>query len=353
MTWRDTLPFLVGWACGWVLAWRRLPLPAGRPDAARPAVAVVVPARDEARSLPALLGSVVAQLRPGDELVVVDDGSTDGTAAVAAAQGARVVAAPPPPPGWTGKAAALHTGVGVTTAPVLVFLDADVTLAAGALDRVVAAAAAEPAALVSVQPWHRMERAYEQLSVPFNLVALAGSGLTAPWAGFVRVRVAFGPVLASTRAGYEAVGGHAHPDVRGSVVDDIALARRYDGRVRLAQGRDLASFRMYPDGPRQLVQGWTKNIAAGAATVPWWAFALTVAWLWSMIGAPAAGWPCWVASAAQVWVLGRRVGAVRWWAALAAPALAVWFLAVLARSGWRRARGGTAPWRGRQVSTGG
>lgn len=348
------VPFAVGWACGWVLCWRRpgLPRRPGPGGVPRLPVAVVIPARNEAGSLPALLGSVAGQLGDGDELVVVDDGSTDGTAGVAAAHGARVVPAPPVPAGWTGKASACATGAAATGAPVLVFLDADVTLAPGTLALLAERAAHEPDHLVSVQPWHRMARPYEQLSVPFNLLALAGTGLTAPWGGRVPVRVAFGPVLATTRAAYEAVGGHAHPDVRCSVVDDIALARRYEGRVRLAQGRDLASFRMYPDGARQLVEGWTKNIATGAATVPWWAFVLTVGWLWSMIGAPAAGWLCWAAGAAQVYVLGRRVAQVRWWAAALAPLLAVWFLAVLARSAWRRARGRSSPWRGRAVPAG-
>lgn len=359
VTWRDVLPFAVGWLCGWLLCWRRLEpqLPGGRftylPESLeRPALAVVIPARNEAGSLPALLGSLAESLRPGDEVVVVDDASTDGTAAVASAHGARVVEAPPLPDGWTGKASACATGVVATTAPVLVFLDADVTLEAGTLDVLGAQAAAEPDHLVSVQPWHRMERPYEQLSVPFNLVSLAGTGLTAPWGARVPVRIAFGPVLATTRAAYEAAGGHAHPDVRGSIVDDIALARRYDGRVRLWQHRTMATFRMYPDGVRQLVEGWTKNIATGAASVPWWAFVLTVGWLWSMVGAPAAGWPCWVASAIQVYVLGRRVAQVRWWAAPFAPLLALFFLAILARSGRRRRRGRSVTWRGRAVPTG-
>lgn len=349
MSWPGVLLFLPGWACGWVLCWRRLPLVVP-PGAPRPAVAVVIPARNEAATLPELLASLASQVRPGDQVLVVDDASTDGTSAVAAEAGARVVAAAPLPPGWTGKSWACHTGVGATSAPILVFLDADVVLAPRALDRLAGAAAARPDTLVSVQPWHRMVRPCEQLSAPFNLVALAGTGLTTPWGARVPVRLAFGPVLASTRSAYDGVGGHAHVSVRGCVVDDIALACRYHGRVQLAQARDVATFRMYPDGLHRLVEGWTKNIAAGAAAVPGWALALTVAWLWSMIGSPAAGWPCWLASAAQVWVLGRRVGSVRWWAALLAPLLAVWFVVVLGRSAWRRLRRRPVRWRGRDVA---
>ncbi len=87
--------FAAGWSLGWLLLWspRALPHLVGE----RPRLAIIVPARDEAESLPHLLEPLVSQLRPGDELVVVDDDSTDATAAVAASLGATVVPAPPLP----------------------------------------------------------------------------------------------------------------------------------------------------------------------------------------------------------------------------------------------------------------
>ena len=91
-------------------------------------VSVVVPARDEEQTLPALLRSVAEQLPEVHEVVVVDDASRDATAAVARAGGARVVPAGTPPPGWTGKAWACHTGAAATTGDLLLFLDADTVL---------------------------------------------------------------------------------------------------------------------------------------------------------------------------------------------------------------------------------
>ena len=349
----DALPFLIGWTCGWILFVRVPHLDAGPGTAAavspRDAMAVVVPARDEAANIARLLASVMPQLRPGDELVVVDDDSTDETVAIASAFGARVVSPPGPlPPGWTGKCRACQHGADVTSAPTIAFLDADVALMPGALDHLAVVAGAA-GGLVSVQPWHRPVRLYEQCSLIFNLAAVMGTGLASPFAEAVRGRVAYGPMMATTRADYERVGGHAAPSVRGSVVEDIALARLYEGRVSVGLGRGMAEFRMYPNGPRQLIEGWRKNIAAGAAAAPWWAVVLMIGWIWSVIGAPAAGWPCWALSALQLWWFGRRVGRWHPLAYAGGPLLAVLFLVVLTLSVWSRWRGATT-WRGRTVS---
>jgi glycosyltransferase involved in cell wall biosynthesis len=80
-------------------------------------VTVVLPALDEARALPAALASFPA----GADLVVVDNGSSDGTAAVAAACGARVVREP-----RRGFGAACWAGVQACPgAEVVAFADAD------------------------------------------------------------------------------------------------------------------------------------------------------------------------------------------------------------------------------------
>ncbi len=259
--------YAVGWSLGWLLLWSTHPLPAGR--AGRPAIAVVVPARDEAASLPHLLGPLGAQLQTGDELVVVDDGSTDSTAAIAAAAGARVVEAPPLPRGWVGKPHACWTGARHTAAPVLVFLDADVRPGRALLDGLTAALDDEPRAVVSVQPWHDAPRPAEQATVLANVVALMGSGAFSVLRPAGRAGVAFGAVLAVRRDVYEACGGHASPDVRGSLVEDIALARRI-GRTSLHTGREAATFRMYPGGLRQSLAGWSRTMAAGIGAARWW-----------------------------------------------------------------------------------
>ena len=81
----DLAIYLAGWTLGWLLLWRLRPLPdlAGDPSrgsAARPGVAVIIPARNEQDALPHLLSRVLPHIGPQDEVIVVDDHSDDATA---------------------------------------------------------------------------------------------------------------------------------------------------------------------------------------------------------------------------------------------------------------------------------
>ena len=94
--------------------------------AARLTVSVCIPARNEAATLAGIVSTVVDALEgPAplvDEVIVVDDGSTDATGAIADALGARVVRRA----GRPGKGAALAEAVRRANGDIVVFLDADV-----------------------------------------------------------------------------------------------------------------------------------------------------------------------------------------------------------------------------------
>jgi 4,4'-diaponeurosporenoate glycosyltransferase len=354
----DLVVFLAGWGAGWWLLWR-VPLPPAAAGGLRPLVSVIVPARDEERTLPVLLRSLQGELRDGDEVIVVDDHSADATAEVARAAGARTVAAAEMPPGWVGKPWACHTGAALAANPLLAFLDADTRLEPGGLDRLVRGHA-EAGGLYSVQPWHEVPRAHERLAALFNVVAMMGTTAFTPRGDRRPPAGAFGPCLLTTAGDYRAVGGHAA--VRHTVLDDLALATRYRAAglpVRVRGGRGTVTFRMYPHGLGQLVEGFTKNFAAAAGAVRPLTVVLVSAWTAALAaplalaaGAPALALACYLAVVLQVHVHLRRLGsfgAVT--AALYVIPLAC-FVLVFARSlvltfGRRRVR-----WKGRDVATG-
>src|ERR1700682_678212 len=110
---------------------------AGQPEPILPGVSIVLAARNEAARLPARLANLLSLDYPPDrrQIIVVSDGSTDGTSAVLAAFGDRieVIALPP-----GGKAAALNAGVARARHDVLIFADARQTFAPDAVRALVA-----------------------------------------------------------------------------------------------------------------------------------------------------------------------------------------------------------------------
>lgn len=333
-------------------------------------VSVIIPARDEGATLPALLESLRRLTVDVSEIVVVDDDSQDATASVARTGGAHVLAAGVRPPGWTGKAWACHLGARETTGDLLLFLDADTVLAPDALGGLIELHRRH-GGLVSVQPFHRVVRPYEQLSSYFNVVSLLASGAFARRPA--RRPMAFGPCLLTSRADYERTGGHAA--VRGEILDDVQLAGAYSRAglpVRCAVGGQSIRMRSYPGGIRQLAAGWTKNFAAGASAADPTAALATVLWLsvhhavaigvgLSLVEAMT-GWGgplthgqpvlwaiAWVGIAWQLRSILRRIGSFRWWTWALFPVPLLAFDVLFARSAALTAVRRSVPWRGREV----
>jgi 4,4'-diaponeurosporenoate glycosyltransferase len=341
---------------------RRVPRNTSRSGAG---VAVVVPARDEEATLPALLASLRELRTPPVEVVVVDDDSRDATAPVARAGGAVVLSPGDPPPGWTGKAWACHAGADATTSDLLLFLDADTTLAPDALDGLLALHDRH-GGLVSVQPFHAVQRGYEQLSAYFNAVAVLASGAFAHGRG--ARPMAFGPCLLTSRSDYERVGGHAA--VRSAILDDAELAAAYDRAglpVTCAVGAQAIRMRSYPGGLRQLADGWTKNFASGAAAAPMTASVATVLWIcahhavavgavsavvgWDGSAATLAAWGLvWACVSWHLRTVLRNLGAFAGWSWVLFPLPLLAFDVIFARSAVLTAVRRSVRWRGREVA---
>ncbi|WP_301174439.1 glycosyltransferase [Actinomadura geliboluensis] len=245
---------LAGWlylAFGHGAFWRTGP---GLPDAPDPPewpeVAAVVPARDEAAILPETLPTLLAQDYPvAFRVVVVDDGSSDGTAETAARLGARAVPARERPEGWAGKVWAMAEGVRAAGEPDLyLFTDADIAYAPGTVRRLVRAAAGERRDLVSQMATLSVRTRWERVIVPafvyffaqlypFRRVTRDGARTAAAAGGCMLVR----------RDVLEKAGGVAA--IRGALIDDVAMGRlikRAGGRCRLDLSRDVVSRRPYP-----------------------------------------------------------------------------------------------------------
>jgi 4,4'-diaponeurosporenoate glycosyltransferase len=113
---------------------------------------------------------------------------------------------------------------------------------------------------------------------------------------------------------------------------------------------------MYPNGVRELIEGWTKGFASGAGQTPGGTLFLIVAWMIGLMLAPL-GWlmtgdglswgGTYLLCAAQVGWFGRKVGAFRWVSALLFPFPLMFFFVVFA---WSSARSGRrVTWKGREI----
>jgi glycosyltransferase involved in cell wall biosynthesis len=160
-----------------------------------PEVSVVVPVRDGARSLPALLDSLAAQDLADEryEVIVVDNASRDGTAEVAAAHGAQVVNEPQP-----NRSRARNAGVAAAGADVIAFVDADCSAAPNWLSTLLAARGQAPLVAGRVEMETRAApNAIErfELLTRFDQEAGVGGG----WAATANLLV--------EREAFEAIGG--------------------------------------------------------------------------------------------------------------------------------------------------
>ncbi len=254
---------------------------ARRGQSGRRNVTVCIPARNERHTLPFLIADLREQETGHDlRVLILDDASTDGTAAAAQ----EAIGNDPrftvrtsqdePPPGWVGKQWAcqrLADDAARDKSGLLVFLDADVRLSPVALDSAVHALEESSAGLVSIWPHQVTGSVAENLLQPL----LAWS-----WLAMVPVRlanrslrpslaVACGQFLVTSTDAYRSIGGHAR--IRGSLVDDLDLAREYrrnGHRTAVVLGGAVASCRMYSSA-RTLREGygrWLGHAFGGRAS---------------------------------------------------------------------------------------
>jgi chlorobactene glucosyltransferase len=251
--------------------WIRIPVVEGSADA--PSLSIVVPARDEERSIERCVRSLVAQHGVDAEVIVVDDGSTDGTAAILARLAAefpslRVIAGEALPEGWVGKPWACAQGASRASGEWLLFTDADSCHEPHASASTLAFTRANGADALSIMTGQELGTLAERAILPaiLQMIVFASGMLTEINDPRRPDRaLANGQYLLVSRTAYDALGGHTA--VRGEIVEDIEFARRLkrDGRFRLlvAEGTQLVRVRMY-HSLREIWDGFTKNMYLGA-----------------------------------------------------------------------------------------
>jgi hopene-associated glycosyltransferase HpnB len=237
-----------------------------------PRVSILVPARNEAETLPHTLPSLLTQDYPGPcEVVLIDDRSSDGTAETARriaaelgrAERLRVIAGAPLPEGWVGKVWALQQGISALGARDLplstqhsglstffLLTDADILHAPASLRRLVAESLAGGLALNSRMARLRCESAAEKLLIPafvffFNLL-YPMRRVNDPRR---RTAAAAGGCMLLSRQGLERIGGGLE-SIRAELIDDVSLARLVKGAglpICLSLSRtEVLSLRAYP-----------------------------------------------------------------------------------------------------------
>jgi hopene-associated glycosyltransferase HpnB len=341
--------------------WQSGPSLAPAHPASSPAVDVVVPARDEAEGVGQCLRSLLSQDYSGDlRIILVDDGSSDGTGAIArglADPRLTVIDGQPRPAGWSGKLWAVSQGVARTSAPYVLLCDADIVHDPAHIATLVAQAERGGLDLVSEMvalncaSW--AERAlvpafvfFFQLLYPFQWVN-DPLRKTAAAAG--------GTVLLHRRA-LERIGGIEA--VRGALIDDVALATvvKRGGPIWLGHSRLARSIRPYPhpgDIWRMVARTAYVQLRFSPALLIATIFGLALVWLVPPAAALFghglvrwAGLAAWIGAAASYMPTLRRFHQSLAWAVVL-PLVAVFYMAATIGSAVDHHRGRGVTWKRR------
>lgn len=332
------------------------------PPAAWPSVVAVVPARDEADVIAQSIGSLAAQEYPGDfRIILVDDGSSDGTGDIARALGSdrlTVMTGASLAPGWTGKLWAVSQGiVAAGDAPAYLWLtDADIAHAPDTLRSLVSRAEGSGRVLVSLMAKLRCATFAERALVPafiyfFQMLypfarANAPKGKAAAAGGCMLVR----------RDALERAGGIGM--IRGALIDDCAFGALMKGQGRIWIGLTDRSRSIRPyEGFGPIAAMISRSAYAQLDYSPV-KLAGTLVGLALVYGAPPVialagsgaahllSYGTWALMAASFVPTLHFYGRSRLWAP-ALPLIAAFYAGCTLLSGWQHWRGQGGMWKGR------
>jgi glycosyltransferase involved in cell wall biosynthesis len=245
-------------------------------DGVKGALSVLIPARDEAANIKACVAATLAAADGVEvEVVALDDASEDDTAAIVERLAAgdprvRLVRGKPLPAGWNGKQHACQQLADAATHETVLWIDADVRLAPGALGRLLAEQERSGVALVSGFPRQVTGSPLEAMLLPLIHFVLLGFLSLRAMRGSLSPALAAGcgQLFLTQRESYRCAGGHAA--IRASRHDGITLPRAYRRaglNTDVFDATDVASCRMYA-GAAATWRGLVKNATEGVAKLP-------------------------------------------------------------------------------------
>ena len=212
-------------------------------------VDIIIPARDEVETIGPVIASLVSQDYPGTfRVILVDDNSTDGTALAAGVhERLSILNGQDKPPGWSGKLWALAQGVAASTAPVILFADADITHDPRHLATLVAKMNTERLQMVSEMVRLNCASLPEKFLIPAFIYFFQ---MLYPFAKVndqrSRAAAAAGGTVLIRREALARIGGLEA--MKGALIDDVTLAAKVKktGPVYLGHSGLAASIRPYP-----------------------------------------------------------------------------------------------------------
>jgi 4,4'-diaponeurosporenoate glycosyltransferase len=223
----------------------------------------------------------------------------------------------------------------------------------------------EREAFRSIQPYHQMQKPYEQLSAYFNIIALAGSNAFTILGSRIKPLGGFGPCLVCRRTDYFNIGGHQK--VPGEILENLALGkefRRAGLEVRCFGGKGILHFRMYPQGFKAMADGFIKSFAIGSKAISLISLVLISAWvsggvavtrhlIQSLIKLDAVELASWalldLMYAGQLYWILFRIGNFNWFTSLFFQIPLLFFIVLFAVSSLKTFVLKKVTWKGREV----
>jgi 4,4'-diaponeurosporenoate glycosyltransferase len=243
-------------------------------------VSIIIPARNEAHRIKPTLESLMPYLDT-HEILIVDDHSTDETASLCKSKGFKVVHPLSKPDHIKGKPWALSQGVLNATCETIIFLDADVIVHEGGIEKLISLYE-EKKHPISIQPYHLMKKSYERLANIFNiLVVMSSSSYT--MIPSKTISAFFGPCQIMSKQTFLEFG--LNESVTRQVLEDIYLGKALlsgGNQISSYIGKGIVSFRMYPEGINDMLGGFSKNFATGAIAIGVIPSILLIIWLSSL-----------------------------------------------------------------------